>query len=406
MTLLVTQHGVPQPVPVTLRTFADAAHLDSFTLHAGDSQGLLKGTRLDEVASLSIKGVAFAPGKLSTSKSQDQLALLAQDPDAAAALPSQEALKAQVSLKDGRTFDLPVLIDAPRPSVKLIGRSVQPSTSSSRSNIELSNANEVPQDARLVFSVRAQVPAAFSRDEAIEVATVDDSFSTTLTVGNGIMLQNASVAVAALDPGKAFGFSAAGPLQFRVIAAGVEGDWQPLVTLVRLPVLHDLKCPATPELACKLSGTNLFLVDSISSDAKFDRPTQVPDGFPGSALPVPHPTLDYLYVKLRDDPSVIHVAAISAQQLPPSPDEAARAPVRHEAAQADPIAANPAAAVAPVASTPAAPASTAAAAATPAAPSVPAVEPALPSTTAAPVAAPAVAAPAPAAASGATPQTQ
>ena len=426
MTLLVTQHGLAQPVPVSLRTFADAAHFDTFTLHAGDSQGLLKGSRLDEVASLSIKGVGFVPGKLTSLKGGDQLTMVAQDPEAAAALPSLEALKAQVSLKDGRAFDLSVLVDAPRPSVKLIGRSVQPSASSSRSNIELSDANELPQDARLVFSLRAQVPAAFSRDEAIEVATTDESFSTTLSVGNGIMLQNASVAVAALDPAKAFGFSASGPLQFRVIASGVAGDWQPLATLVRLPVLRELKCPATPELACKLTGTNLFLVESISNDSRFDRPTQVPDGFPGSALPVPHPTVDHLYVKLRDDPSVIHVAAIGVQQLPSSAEEAERAPVRHAAAQADPIAANPAAAAPPAApaqapaSAPAAsaaappaapaPAPAGAAAAAPVAPAkVPPVEPAaaaaaatIPASTGTPPAASAV----PAAAAATPPPSQ
>ncbi len=277
-----------------------------------------------------------------------------------------------------------------------------------------------------MFSLRAQVPAAFSRDEAIEVATTDESFSTTLSVGNGIMLQNASVAVAALDPAKAFGFSASGPLQFRVIASGVAGDWQPLATLVRLPVLRELKCPATPELACKLSGTNLFLVESISNDPRFDRPTQVPDGFPGSALPVPHPTVDHLYVKLRDDPSVIHVAAIGVQQLPSSAEEAERAPVRHAAAQADPIAANPAAAAPPAApaqapaSAPAAsaaappaapaPAPAGAAAAAPVAPAkVPPVEPAaaaaaatIPASTGTPPAASAV----PAAAAATPPPSQ
>ena len=179
------------------------------------------------------------------------------------------------------------------------------------------------------------------------------------------MLQNASVAVATLDPAKAFGFSASGPLQFRVIAGGVAGDWQPLATLVRLPVLRELKCPATPELACKLTGTNLFLVESISNDSKFDRPTQVPDGFPGSALPVPHPTADHLYVRLRDDPSVIHIAAIGAQQLPASAEEAERAPLRHAAAQADPIAANPAAAVPSATAAPAPTPSSAAPASTP-----------------------------------------
>ena len=339
MTLLVTQHGVSQPVPVALRAFADAAHLEGFTIHAGDSQGVLRGSRLDEVAGLSINGLAFVPGPLTGSKGSDQLRLTAQDPQAAGALTPEQTLKAQVTLKDGRTFDLAVLVDAPRPSVKLIGRSVQ---AGNHSNIELNDANELPQDAKLVFSLRAQSPKTFSRDETVEVATLDEAFSTSLSLGNGIMLQNAAVAVAALDPSKAFGFSAAGPLQFRVVVGGVAGDWQPLATLVRLPVLRDLKCPATPELACKLSGSNLFLVEAISTDARFDRATQVPDGFPGSALPVPHPTLDHLYVKLRDDPSVIHVAAVSAQQLPATADETERAPARHAAAQPE-AAANPAA---------------------------------------------------------------
>src|SRR5581483_11887912 len=134
---------------------------------------------------------------------------------------------------------------------------------------------------------------------------------------------------------KAFGPSTFGPLQFRRITGGVTGDWQPLVTLVRLPLLRDLKCPSTPDLACKLSGSSLFLVDSVSSDPQFAHPVQVPDGFPGYALPVPHPTNGLLYVKLRDDPAVISRAVLSAQALPPSPEEAERAATRHAAAQPD-----------------------------------------------------------------------
>jgi len=335
LTLLVSQHGLSQPQPVALHAFADAARLDGFTLHAGDAQGLLKGSRLDEVASLTLKGVQFTPARLISGKGGDELSMQAQDPQAAATLGTQEPQQAQVVLNDGRSLELPVVVAAPRPSVRLIGRSVQPSATSSQSNIELGDANELPQDAHIVFSLRARVPASFSRDSSIEVATLDESFATTLSIGNGMTLQNASVAVATLDPARAFGSSAAGPLQFRLIAGGVAGDWQPLTTLVRLPVLHDVKCPATAELACKLSGSNLYLVDSISTDAQFDRPTQVPDGFPGSSLPVPHPVQDHLYVRLRDNPSVVHVADISVQQLPLSEDEASRAPARHAAAQPD-----------------------------------------------------------------------
>jgi hypothetical protein len=134
-------------------------------------------------------------------------------------------------------------------------------------------------------------------------------------------LENAQVAVVSLNPAKAFGPSAFGLIQFRVNAKGIAGDWQPLANLVRLPVLGDLKCPATPDLACKLSGVDLFLIDSVSDDPQFTHPVQVPDGFLGTALPVPHPTGGVLYVKLRDDPTVVNPTTLATQQLPASANE-------------------------------------------------------------------------------------
>src|SRR6202035_5746884 len=65
MTLWVTQYGVSQPQPISIQTFAEAGHFDDFAIHAGDAQGVLKGSRLDEVASLSIRNVVFVPGELS-----------------------------------------------------------------------------------------------------------------------------------------------------------------------------------------------------------------------------------------------------------------------------------------------------------------------------------------------------
>jgi hypothetical protein len=302
LTLLVKQYGASAPQPVPLQAFAEAARLDSFTLHAGDSQGVLAGSRLDEVAGLALDGVAFVPGALASSQGVDQLTMTAQDGAAAAALKPGDAGLAKVRLKDGRVLDLEALVAAPRPSVLLIGKSVRPSSSNSGSHIQLANDDELPQRASLTFSVRAKSPAAFGRDEMIEIATADGSYSTTLSLANGgITLENSSVAIATLDPAQAFGPSAFGPLQFRVVDHGVTGDWQPLATLVRLPRLRELVCPATPELACKLSGSNLFLVDAISTDPDFAHSVQVPDGFPGYALPVPHPKDGQLFVKLRDD---------------------------------------------------------------------------------------------------------
>jgi hypothetical protein len=336
MALLVSQYGASSPQSVPLHAFSEAGRLASFTIHAGDAQGILKGSRLDEVASLVLNRVTFVPGKLSTSFGADELPMTAQDAKAAAALEAGTSAPAHVTLKDGRVLALDTTVDAPRPSVLLIGKSVL-SSDSSPSNIELANQDELPQQARLTFSVRARSPAVFAHDEQLDVATADESFSTSLSLSNGaITLEDASVAVATLDPAKAFGPSAFGALKFRVVASGVAGDWQPLATLVRLPLLKDLKCPATPELACKLSGANLFLVDAVSVDPKFRHAVEVPDGFPGYALPVPHPIGGQLYVRLRDDPSVINLAALGIEQLPPSPEEVAHAAARHAAARVGP----------------------------------------------------------------------
>jgi hypothetical protein len=333
LTLLVKQFGPNPPQPVSLEAYSEAARLDSFTLHAGDSQGVLAGSRLDEVAGLAMDGVAFVPGALSSKSGVDRLTMTAQDAQAAAALKEGESGLARVRLKDGRLLELEGVVGAPRPSVTLLAKSVQPSARTLRSHIHLAADNELPEHALLTFSLRAGSPAAFDRDETIEVATADREYSASLTLTNGgLTLATRSVAIATLDPAKAFGRSAFGPLQFRVIDDGVKGDWQPLATLVRLPRLRQLLCPATPELACKLSGSGLYLVDAISSNAEFDHPVQVPDGFPGYALPVPHPVHGALYVRLRDDPSVINRASLAAEELPPTREEASRASVRRAAA--------------------------------------------------------------------------
>jgi hypothetical protein len=331
MTLMVSQFGVNAAQPVALQAFAEAAHFDGFTLHAGDSQGILTGSRLDEVAALSVHNVVFVPGDL-TRNGTDQLPMIAQDAGAAAALKQERSIAAKVTLKDGRTMPLSVAVDTPRPRATLLGQSAQPSPSGKDSNIVLADPGELPQDSTLTFAVRAQWPAAFLREESIEVATGDETFSAALSfVNGGLTLENAQVAVATLTPAKAFGPSAFGPLRFRVVDKGIAGDWQPLGNLVRLPVLKELICPATPELACKLSGANLFLIDSVSNDRDFHHPVQVPDGFLGSALPVPHPAGGALFVKLRDNPLVVNSTSLDVQQLTPSPSDLSRAAARQPA---------------------------------------------------------------------------
>jgi hypothetical protein len=336
MTLLVSQYGNNQPEPISLQTFADAGRIDGFTIHSGDIVGTLRGNRLDEVVSLTFKGAVFVPGELTSKHGIDELPMVARDPPSVAPFKAERNVAAKVTLRDGRVFPLLGTIDAPRPAASLLGMVVQSSPSSRDSNIQL-DPSELPQDAALTFSLRTQYPAAFDRDETIEVATSDESSMATLSFSNGgAILENSQVAVATLNPAKVFGGAAFGPLQFRVNSKGIVGDWQPLANLVRLPNLKDLGCPATAELACKLSGSNLFLIDSISNDPKFAHSVKVPDGFLGSALPVPHPITGSLYVKLRDDPSIVNAASLAVQEIPASADAAARVDTRNSARSAAP----------------------------------------------------------------------
>jgi hypothetical protein len=311
LSLQVREFGRTEAQTLSLHAFSQAAHLESFTLHSGDTEGLLRGNRLDEVKTLSMGGVQFMPGTRLTRDGRDELSMLAQGGSDTRELKGSSA---QVTLSDGRTLAVPASVDAPRPSAALISKTVEWPPGAAENAIRLSNDGEVPLEARLTFSLRALSPAAFSRDEKLEVASTDGTFSVVLGVGGAdVTLQSRRTAVVTLDPSRAFGASAFGPLQVRRIVEGTTGEWIRLATLVRMPKVVAVDCPADPNAACAMSGANLFLLDSISADPEFTRPTRVPDGFTDGALSIPHPPQGKVYVKLRDDPAVVDVAVVTVR---------------------------------------------------------------------------------------------
>jgi hypothetical protein len=205
-------------------------------------------------------------------------------------------------------------VQTPRPSVKLMNKSVH--SDGPASVVQLSSQDELPEHAKLTFFVQAVTPSSFPRDQKIEVASNDSSFSTTLRVGEGgIVLQDSKTALVTLDPTKAFGGSAFGPLRFRPISSeGTQGDWQPLATLVRVPQLKELKCVEGAPL-CTLVGTDLFLLDQVGIDAQLANAVTVPEGFGEATLSVPRPN-GTLYLKLRDDPAVVNTAVLPVTAEP------------------------------------------------------------------------------------------
>ncbi len=368
ISLLVKEWGLPTSDEVALHSYAEAGHVDKLTVYAGDPEASLFGSRLDEVAAADINGKVFHPGQLSRHGDQDQLQLIAANPAAVQGFASGQPANAKFTLKDGRVLELPSVIAAPRPRVSILSRDVQiPSTDAS---IHLTDQEEVPQDGGLTFSLKTVVPAIFPRTEKLEVSSDDGSLSTTLSLSDsGLVLEDATTMLATLDPRRSFGPSVFGPLRFRPVAEdGTTGDWQPLGNVVRLPVVSGISCPRIPRhveppappadaapaasapvtdgdsaavpatlqpgaalnsqtdapsasapagvtsdastAGCTLRGNSLFLIDSVASDAAFTHSIQIPEGFSGSSLSVPRPANRTLYVKLRDDPTVINTLAL------------------------------------------------------------------------------------------------
>jgi hypothetical protein len=256
--LTIRQFGDAKPETVNLTAYSEPAKLSALQFHAGDRVAMLTGAGLDEVSQMHLGGLIFKPAQAqfaSSANGTSSLQLALPDGASESKLPPGDKLTAHVDLKDGRTLTLPVTVAAPRPSVTLLskasvavpeGSSTAPNPRSSSLRIYLANQDDLPINRQIAFSLKSTNP--FPRNAQIEIASADDSLHTMLTVSAGsLILQDPRTILATLDPLKTFGTSAFGPIRLRAIAPdGTPGDWLPLATLVRLPDLTGLSCPAPP----------------------------------------------------------------------------------------------------------------------------------------------------------------
>jgi hypothetical protein len=311
LTLTVVQYGIAKPDVLKLHAYSEAAKLDDFSISAGDKQGVLEGTRLDEVNGFDLNGIHFSPAKLTRADRKDVLYLAALDAAATAKFRTDESLVAKVALKDGRVLDLQTKVQPPRPRVTLVSKSIQAGPGPSA--IRLGDQDLLPQDGKISFFVKSDLPEKFLRSTKIEVATEDESFRAALSVNDGnLVMQDSETAMATFEPLKNFGASAFGPLRFRAVSEdGLRGDWIPLSTLVRLPTLKEVRCPDSPDKQCRLSGSSLFLIEAVASDPQFAHNVPVPVGFADLSLNVPRPNGTLLYLKLRDDPGAPIMAVLA-----------------------------------------------------------------------------------------------
>lgn len=336
--LAIQQFGQAKPDQLGTKTFSEPAQIEAVAFHEGDRTIALTGTSLRNVKSVAVNDQVFAP-ELGVS---DHSAILALPADAKPLpLKNGDLFTTKITLTDGRTLDAPSAVLIPRPQVKLLSKRIivpppapapatasgtDPSTPPLASPIKLSSTDDLPLGDQLAFFVKSD--QRFPRNEQIEVTSADDSLHTTLSIAAGtLILQDSKTVLARLDPLKTFGTSAFGPLRFRAVAAdGTPGEWLSLATLVRLPTLTDLHCPADATKPCMLDGSDLYLIGSVADDPSFATPTDVPEGFVDAGLPIPHPPAAGFFLRLRDDPTVVQSVTL------PIISDASPAPTPHHSA--------------------------------------------------------------------------
>jgi hypothetical protein len=341
--LAVFQFGLEKPDKLPLMAYAEAASLDQLTLSAGDTDALLSGTRLDEVATAELDGITLTPATLSRVHDLDQLSMNAGG--STSGLEPGKHYVAQVKLRDGRRLKAPVNVEPPRPQVTLLNKGTQEEPPDAPSPVHLSSLDDLPVEGRLIFFLKSSVPVNFPRTEKVEVEAVDGSFRTELKLADGsLMLEDAKTAMGTVEMLSRFGRSAFGPVRARVISVdGVAGDWLTLGTLVRLPGFSELRCPRAITKPCTLAGTNLFLASSIGASADLVNATYVPPDFTGTELSVPHPDNGVLYLRLRDDPATVQTLDLPITSSQPALKAAAgQTPVAEAPAAEAPTASPPA----------------------------------------------------------------
>ncbi len=344
VTVLVHQFGLDKPQSIALQAYAEAAALDSFQLNAGDAMAILRGNRLDEVRSLDLAGITFAPAALHRVGDHDQLTLTATG--VTSTLQPGSDYQAHVTLRDGRELHTPATVAPPRPQIELLSKSQPPLPGETADTLHLGSASDFMLGRKIVLFLRSQVPQTFPRQSRVEIAATDGSFQTTLSLAdNSLMLEDAHTAVATFDPLARFGASAFGPIQLRVIAPnGVAGDWIPLGSLIRFPNFDNLSCFRSLARPCTLTGSNLFLIDAIGTTADMANAQQVPPEFTGTQLTLADlpraQGVATIYLHLRDDPQPVQ-ALVLPVTLIPSPVEHSTRELRSGKAHPEESAQNP-----------------------------------------------------------------
>lgn len=293
LTLNVARFGTAPPDTIPLVARLEASRLDRFVVHEGDREGVLEGARLDQVTGLDWRGLHFTADTLSRGAEGDRLTMAIDAP-----VPAGDG-EAVVRLRDGRTVKLAVRATAPRPVATLLSRAAADQTARNGLPIALPDG-VLPADAAMDFSFRI-TKGALGDGGMVEIAGPEGHGASLGFRDGALQRVGKNVVVAHFAPRTLLGAGIAGKLRYRLVQDGMAGDWQPLVTLARLPGLARLSCSADAA-TCTLSGDDLFVVAAIGDKPDFVGATPVPLGFVGGSITLPRPAGKTLYLRLHDAP--------------------------------------------------------------------------------------------------------
>ena len=300
----IKQFGDENQERVPLTAYNANIKLDAVTIHSGDRTAVLTGKGLSSVGSVEIAGETFTP----SNGSDDATMQL----EAKTVVTPKDGDEAKAKLKDGRVLTVKVAAQAARPALSLVSMTASPAEESGTMPVVLGGKDKISLYGKLTFVITTH--EVFPRTQKVEIATADGSVKTLLSLAdNNLVLQDEHTAVATLDPLKAFGQSAFGPLAIRPVAAdGSMGDWTRLGVLVRTPQISAINCTAA-DTTCTVAGNNLFLVQSFGADKDFAKSADVPTGFAQAEFTAPMPADGTtLYLKLRDDPGSVATVKLPA----------------------------------------------------------------------------------------------
>ncbi|MDB5712743.1 MAG: hypothetical protein JWO15_140 [Sphingomonadales bacterium] len=311
VSVLVKGAAGATPSTITLKALREAGSLDDFTIHAGDDEAVLTGSRLDQVAGVTVGTLNFQPGALTRVDRQDRLTLRAVDTAAAMTLDAGKSQSADVTFTGGRHKKVDVSFAPRRATVTLLRVTGQSPDRRGNLMITLPASQVFAQDARLSFAFRLEGSAALSGRETIEIGTADGRVATMIQPGKGYDLQDASTGIVAFGPAEALGPTGYGPLRFRVVSNDTASTWTPLATVARLPEIRGLVCARGK--ACRISGNRLFLIKAVGTTKEMGKAQDIADGFVATEILTPAGPDGRIFLQLRDAPQAAAASIAAAK---------------------------------------------------------------------------------------------